>query len=171
MKTAFINKLLESEYSNIIRNTIVNSIPKINDSDVDDLVQEVYLDVLKKKKSIENHPDIQGWLCIATKYVIKRYWRSKSVDLVPLEFVDEIEDPTSFENIIEDNEYVKKLMVFINKSLSWADYEIFDFKCIKRLSNDQIAEILDIKRTAVDAKVTRLRKKLKNIIKSFDDKY
>ena len=163
-----MDKLLEPEYFNVIRNTIISSVPKVNESDIDDLIQDVYLDILKKEKTVEKHPDIHGWLCNATKFVIKRYWRSKVAEFVFVGFTEDIKDPTNYEEAVESNDYVKRLLEYIPTQLNFAEREIWELKCLKRLSNYVIAEKLGVKRTAVDARVTRLRKKLKNVIKKFE---
>lgn len=171
MEQSFIAKLFdEKEYHDIVRNTILSLVPKINDADLEDCVMEVYLDALKKQKKLEKHPDIKGWLNLATKFVVKRFIKSRVADSMnTVDLIDEVEDPMRFEDLVDGSEFVKDLLNFIPKHLKSVERELFQLKCVERLPNDKIAEIMNFKRKTVDVKVTRLREKIRNIKEIFEN--
>lgn len=161
----------EKEYRDVVRNTILGCIYKISDEDLEDCFMNVYMDVVKKQAKLEKHPDIYGWLAKATQIEMKRFLKDKFADsLHSTELTDDMvfEDPLCIEELIEDSEFVKEFLEFINQNLKSEERELLQLKCIERCSNDKIAEIMNLKRKTVDVKVTRLRNKIRNIKKIFD---
>jgi RNA polymerase sigma factor (sigma-70 family) len=160
----FTNK----EYSDIVRNTIISSVSSICDADIDDCVMEVCLIAVKKQKELEKHPDVCGWLNLTTNNVVKRFLAQRFDYVSDTEFLESIEDPSRLEVSLEDRERIVELRAFIDKNLKSVERELFDLKFRRRLSNDKIAKTMNIKRKTADARVTRLREKVKKILKSFE---
>ena len=49
-------KLFSQKYYKIVENTIRYSIPKVLEADYEDLIQEVYLDIVSKEEKVESTP-------------------------------------------------------------------------------------------------------------------
>jgi RNA polymerase sigma factor (sigma-70 family) len=148
-----------------VRNTILGLI-KINSIDLDDCVANVYAVAWKKRAILEKHPDIEGWLAKAAQLEVKRFLKEKSIELMYITelTVDmEFQDPMCIEDIIEDKDFVERFLAFINDNFNYKERELFRLKCIEQKSNDEIAEILEVKRKNVDVRITRLREKIRNL--------
>ena len=166
MSQEFIEKIfIEPKYLEIVKGTIITMTGKISDSDLDDCVSEVYLIALKNKSSIEKHPDINGWLNLTAKNVAKRFKSNRFIELIyQTDPSDDVADPARFEETLEDEERYKELLTILRESLKSIEYELYELKYVKNHSNEKIAEILKIKRRAVDKRIERLQEKIKHII-------
>jgi RNA polymerase sigma factor (sigma-70 family) len=169
----FAEKLFtEKEYRDVVRNTILGCIPQISDEDLDDCFMNVFTIVVKKQVKLENHPDIHGWLAKTTQFEMKHFIRNKIADnLHTTEITDDMEfvDSMCIESLVESNEFVRDFMEFIKNNLKSAECELLQLKCIERRSNEEIAKIMDIKRKTVDVRITRLREKIRNLKKIFNN--
>ena len=138
---------------------------KIDNSDLDDCISEVYLIALKNKNKLEKHPDVKGWLNLTAKNVAKRFIKSRFIELAY--HIKQSEDeiaPTRFEETLENEERYEELMVILQKSLKSVEYKLYELKFTKNYSNEKIAEMLNIKRRTVDKRIERLRDKIRHII-------
>jgi len=163
---AFIEMIVkESEYFSIIKNTIISAAPKINDNDLDDCISEVYVAILQQD-NLDKHPNFKGWLYIASQNVAKRYMKKQTIERINLlNITDDFTDPTKFEEVIESKEQNRELLSLLLKKLTSSEYRLFELRFLKRKSNQEIADIIGIKKASVETKVIRLRKKIKNILK------
>ena len=116
-------------------------------------------------------PNIEGWLCNATKFVLKRYWRDKVRMYITEDDADELlailPDSFDFPTELEDEDYTRWLLTEIPKCLSFDDRDLFELKVHKKFTNEEISQKLGQKRTTIDKRVTRMRKKIEKILENF----
>jgi len=165
MDGRFIEMLYnEQEYYNIVKQTILYMLPGIGNHDFNDCVSEVYLTALKAK-NLEKHPNIKGWLNITAKNISKRYKAKLAAD--SLLFSEKNIDKEIADNFtldVENREAYENILKKLSETLSKSDYRLFELKYIEGLSSREIADILGIKTDSADIKLTRLRKRIKNIL-------
>jgi len=165
MDGRFIEMLFkEEEYFNIVKQTILYMLPGIGNHDFNDCVSEVYLTALKAK-NLEKHPNIKGWLNITAKNISKRYKAKRAADSAV--FLDKNVDKTTVNDFIldvENREEYENILKKLSETLSKSDYRLFELKYKEGLSSREISDILGIKVDSADIKLTRLRKRIKNIL-------
>lgn len=133
-----------------------------NTSDVQDILQEVFL--LAVKKDISTHPNPEGWLIKATVNVCKEYVRAskrheRRANKRMQQNITHTPPPTS--NLSED---IVDVRMLIECTFSKSDQELIEQYCFLELSVEQIAQQLKISENAVRIRIHRIRNKLKDIL-------
>ena len=167
-KNHFLNTLyLENRTSLAL---FINSlIYSKNCNDVEDCLQEVFLIVIKKSKTdnIEAHPNIKGWLFTIAKNVVSRfnaaYMKARANASDSAELSEEDFSEQLMEDIIYSETNQEKLLSDMRNELSKSEREIFELR-LKKLSNKEIAEILNKSESTVKSTFSRLKPKLRKII-------
>jgi RNA polymerase sigma factor (sigma-70 family) len=130
----------------------------------------VFLIVIRKSKTahIENHPNIKGWLFAIAKNVARKfnaaYMKAKgqSAD-IDIELSEDDFTEQLLEDIIYDETNQEKLLDDMRSELTVNEREIFELR-LKKLSNKEIAEVLNKSESTVKSTYSRLKPKLKKII-------
>lgn len=165
MSKEFIDKLYRnSEYYNLVKHTIIKNVGSINDNDLIDCIDEVFLKALKQK-NLEDHSNIAGWLHLTSKHIAKQFKTKYDNDNRMLTELDENIPSTS--NFIEDLEYEELAKIFFKdlpKKLSKSEYKFFELKYIKKYTNKEISIILGLTEEYVNVKCTRLKNKIVNFL-------
>jgi RNA polymerase sigma factor (sigma-70 family) len=157
----FIEKIYrESEYYDIVKNTIIRIIKGINAYDLDDCISDVYETALRKK-NLEEHPNIHGWLSITAKNVAMRYLKKKSFTRITIPIDDnQLGEKYNFSN----DEHLNELLNVLKETLKTSEYKLFYLKFVERRSNEELAGLLRIKPDSIIRKVHRLKEKIKKIL-------
>jgi RNA polymerase sigma factor (sigma-70 family) len=164
MNKDFADKIYRGEYFNLVRNTIILVVRDINPNDLKDCISEVYL-VAMQKKDLDKHPNIHGWLAKTAKNVAKNYKKKRAAQKSRNAILfKESTDPVRSEELIEMQEQDKEFLDFLEESLKPTEFALYKLKYAEYRTNEKIAEIIGIKKHSVDVKLTRLNKKLKNIL-------
>ena len=166
MKNDFIEMLYdEAEYYDIVKYTILIKMKAhggISDFDLQDCISEVFVEAMKKRHELEAHPSPKAWLNLTAKNIAKRYIKRRIIEGM-LFYGNGSVIP---ELINADDEYHKLCFEFfdtLKTTLNPTDYKLYDMKFNQKLSNAEIADVLKKNKHSVDMKLTRLKKKIKNI--------
>lgn len=151
----YLEKNKVSEYMNSFHGAVFRlafSYVK-NRADAEDISQEVFLKLYLSEKVFPSPDDAKAWLMRVTinlsKDMLKSRWRKKREELSEdIPFVSETE------NVLLDS--IKKLEPKYSAVIHLFYYEGYSVK--------EIAEICRITPTAVTSRLSRARKKLKNLI-------
>jgi RNA polymerase sigma-70 factor (ECF subfamily) len=139
----------------------------VRKQDIEDCFNEVVRVALEKDEDLEAHPNIRAWLTVTARNIADNFLVKQSAIInstIVLSEGIEITDPTRFEENIEIAEQEKGFLEFLKRTLTGADYELYVFKFIEYRSNLEIAALLREKKDTINKRVTRLKKKLKNIL-------
>ena len=155
-----LKKAYSSYYSSVYKFCL--SRLKFDRDYVEDCVQEIFIVLYKKYLSGENVEYPHAFLMkTASNLVKKRYNELVGREEVNLEEVEEIlthsvdiDDRLSFE------EYTK----MISDALNNTDKDIFALRYIQGFKIEEIANILDMSVANVTTRLSRMRKKLKEIL-------
>lgn len=135
------------------------------------LTQEVFLFFQEKCDMLDDNL-IRRWLFVVAKNKAKELYRQKkldssqvSIDSSLLEIAD-----NDFEKIFEEqlpdiDEEIQKYVSIIIKALSKQDRDLYRKIYIEKKSHKEIADELNLKENTVSARSSRLKKKIKRIIK------
>ena len=127
-----------------------------NKHDAEDICQSVFVKLLSRKKPLEIGKE-KAWLltCAANacKDHLKSFWRKNTVELD--------------ETIAFTSETSKELWAVVN-SLSPKYRIVVHLYYYEGYSQDEIAEILKISRTAVQTRMSRAREQLKEVLKEYE---
>lgn len=127
-----------------------------NRHDAEDICQSVFVKLLSHKKPLESGKE-KAWLltCAANacKDHLKSFWRKNTVELD--------------ETIAFTSETSKELWEVVN-SLSPKYRIVVHLYYYEGYSQDEIAEILKISRTAVQTRMSRAREQLKEVLKEYE---
>lgn len=155
----------ESEYYDVVRSTILHMVKSgINKFDLDDCISEVYLTALRKRRELEKHPNIHGWLASTSRIIAKRYMKSKMIESM---LISDAYDNYrgSRNNSDEEQRLYNELLDLLKRELKRSEYQLFTLKFIEKIPTAEIAAIIGIKPHSVESRVTRLKAKIKNILK------
>ncbi len=127
-----------------------------NHDDSEDIVQNVFMKLWNGKNDFENDEHIKNWLtavCVnESKNCLKSYFRKNTTDL------DSACDLYSF-----DRQSDLDLFTAVMK-LPKTDRVVIHLFYYEELSIKQIADLLDVKETAVGTRLHRARSKLKEML-------
>jgi len=162
----FIEKIYtESEYYDIVKNTIIRMVDGVSVYDLEDCINDVY-EIALRKKNLEKHPNIHGWLSNTAKNIAKRYLRKKAFSRIAIPMSDiKSGSQSDFEPMMEDDKYFEELLIILSKNLKVSEYTLFKLKFIEQRPNKELAEIMRIKQDSVGKKVSRLKEKIRNILR------
>ena len=166
MDKEFMSKIyIESEYYDIVKNTIIRAVDNISIHDLEDCISDVY-EVALRKKNLEKHPNIHGWLNKTAKLVAMQHLRKCVFHrmTVSMNDVDPGKLPSTIADLKDDQHYNELLMI-LAKRLKISENKLFKLKFIENCSNNELAELLRIKPRSVSKRISRLREKIKNILR------
>ena len=136
-----------------------------NTSDVQDILQEVFL--LAKEKEINKHPSPEGWLMIATRnlcgnYIQAAYRSSAKQQRYEREnLVQNLNNMQMFSGHHADETKISDMMITLEQSLKPEDWKCLRLYCIEDKPAEKIAQELGISESAVRVKICRLRMRVK----------
>ncbi|WP_458785131.1 RNA polymerase sigma factor [Vallitalea sediminicola] len=125
-----------------------------NNSDADDIFQEVFLRYLKKQPQFENEEHRKAWLIRVTINCTKKFWASSW-----LKKTAPLDENITFE-FSEENDLNYEL-----QKLSRKYRTVIHLFYYEDLSIAEISEILKQKPSTIRTQLTRARRKLKEILK------
>jgi RNA polymerase sigma-70 factor, ECF subfamily len=133
--------------------------------DMDECVSEVFSEVWNKFDSYdEDRGSLKTWVLIISKYKALDYRRKLSKDIISVCCDDvEIASPRFVEDEII-SQYTKMEVIRAINSLGDIDKKIFMKKYFYYETSDTIAKSFNITREAVDNRLSRGRKKIKQIL-------
>lgn len=153
-------EIYEKTYSQVLKFVVINC---YNFNDVNDIIQDTYIEFLNKIKKGLEIEKIESYLCGISKNIIKRYYFNKrrlvlvqDTD-IDMEIKDNIDLETDFitqENAKEIWNYVSKKDVTIAK--------VFYLYFVLDLKISDISKELDISESNVKHKLYRTIKELKS---------
>ena len=134
-----------------------------NADDIDDILQDICVRVIKKIRSLRQPERFRPWLAILARRQALRYRQQKAQrqSMIHTELEElELDNESSqlFENIEQKEQY--QLILSAVKSLPEKYRQVFILEHIEDLTYKQIAEILDIPITTVQIRLVRARRML-----------
>ncbi|WP_433747518.1 sigma-70 family RNA polymerase sigma factor [Falsibacillus pallidus] len=132
---------------------------------VDDCINEVFLEVWKNSHQFNGEvEDFKKWIGVITKYRAIDFYRVYEKKAAREEELDEVESlAANRQNDLLVQEQRNELLFELSK-LDEVDREIFMMKYYVGLSNGEIAESLQLTKSAVDNRLYRGKKKLAKTI-------
>ncbi|RDI37257.1 sigma-70 family RNA polymerase sigma factor [Falsibacillus pallidus] len=132
---------------------------------VDDCINEVFLEVWKNSHQFNGEvEDFKKWIGVITKYRAIDFYRVYEKQAAREEELDEVESiADNRHNDLLEREKRNELLFELSK-LDEVDREIFMMKYYVGLSNGEIAESLQLTKSAVDNRLYRGKKKLARTI-------
>jgi RNA polymerase sigma-70 factor (ECF subfamily) len=130
--------------------------------DAEDLVQEVFLTIWRKHKKIKEEHSFQSYLFTITFNAIKKYFRKKGVEKKQLDLFLKSKS-TSSNNVlskVEFNDLTDQVEKIID-TFPERRKEIFRLSRESHLSNQEIADKLDITKKTVENHITTSLKDLR----------
>lgn len=132
-----------------------------------DILQNLAVNTLRKLDNIvfEGKGAFFSWLSIAAEYERRKFYREKNK--VPSIHIDdksvgEPPDDLNLASLVESNIIIYE----IYHQLRLKEQTLFELRLIKHLPYSEIAEITGKREEAIMTAVSRLRKKLQNILKN-----
>jgi RNA polymerase sigma-70 factor (ECF subfamily) len=130
---------------------------KVNiESDIDDIIQEVFIKLWTNNQKINDKDKILKWLFSVARYTVADYYRRKKGSTISIESLN---DNIPTELSLENNEESKKLIPIIN-SLPNKNKNILLLSEIYGLPHKEIAQQFDLTISCVKTRVVRARKLL-----------
>lgn len=136
-------------------------------SDVDDVVQDVFVDVLRNLRRFNGHSSFVTWL---TRIAINRCRSHQRKQWVRLGFLRRLRSETVSQAIpaetdsADQQETTKQVHAAI-RQLKPRDREVIVLRYLEEQSPEEIAATLGITRGAVDVRLLRAKERLEKILK------
>lgn len=158
-----IDYVIES-FGPLVKGIVTQVLYKLKDSGaVDECMSDVFMAVWQNSSKFQGeNKDFKKWIACVAKFKAIDYYRK----LTKTPFTEAIEDvvvknPINTEEDFLSIENEKQLKTLI-ENLEETNKKIFIMKFFLGLSSDKIGEKLNLTRTAVDNRILRERKKLKD---------
>ena len=160
-----VNINFYEKYNPQIRAIVARILNNANQSqDIDDCVNTVFLGLMEKLQQYnETRGSMGAFVAIITRSVALDYCKrnkGKLGELIGDENIDFLSEPLEFDNEIEFNMLIEN----IHGKLSEKENILFTMRFILFYSPEEIAKTLKITRNAVDIRVNRLKKKIRNFL-------
>lgn len=152
---------LVKKYTKITIGLVYSSIGRVQD--VEDLVQEVFLEAQKSVKQIRNPDSFSSWLYKITQRVCNRWLREHRKAPTNLEVPEEIQSPQPSE--VEGDVAAHQIRETID-GMPTLLREVVYLRYFQNLSYDKMGELLGISPSAVNARLMKARRLLKSRISS-----
>ncbi|MFD1019778.1 RNA polymerase sigma factor [Thalassobacillus hwangdonensis] len=125
---------------------------------IDDLIQDVFLSILKKPEVFSGIKNIEAWFIQAAKYKFIDHTRKKKEVLLSNDrFFHELKHDSFVEESVQVNEEVEKLLKQLNKE----DREYVIAKYYYGLTYAEIGQLADKSPAAIKIRIHRTKKRLK----------
>jgi len=132
--------------------------------DIDDCVNIVYLDLMEKLRQYnETRGSMGAFVTIVTRSTALDYCRSslrRANELVGDDKLDFLANPLAYEDEVEFNLLVESILNKLNKK----ERVLFTMRYISFYTPEEIAKAMNIRRSAVDMRVNRLKSKVKKLL-------
>jgi len=160
-----VNNSFYQKYNNQIRIIVTKILNAANQfNDIEDCVNTVYLDLMEKLQQYnETRGSMSAFVTVIARSTALSYCRSnmrKPAELIGNDKIDLITEPVEFEDEIE----FKMLVESILAKLKQKERDLFAMRYILYYSSEETAKALNISRNAVDVRVNRLKRKIKNFL-------
>ena len=154
------------QYSRSVYSIVHNILrPLGTKEDIEECVSEIFTEVWNRCDSYsKERGSIKTWILIIAKYKALDFRRKVSKNIMSICY-DDIE--ISSHNVLEDeiiNRNTHKVVIEVINSLNDIDRQIFIKKYFYYENSEEIAKSLNISREAVDNRLSRGRKKIKQIL-------
>jgi len=173
MNNSFIEKIYQEHYG-LIKLVVKNSIHSPNSDDITSCVQDVFV-IAMRKQGLEEHINIKGWLLKTAKNVVNTFNRQKairekycdfSIDLDKVEFITADFSDLLVDQINSERLSGLNLNQIILESLSQNERDFYTLLYLKKLNIKEIGRILNISEGAALTRRTRLKEKIKKVLKN-----
>ena len=160
-----VNHSFYEKYNPQIRAIVTRILNNANQSqNIDDCVSTVFLGLMEKLQQYnETRGSMAAFVAIITRSAALDYCRSnknKLGELIGDDNIDFLSEPLEFDSETEFNMLIES----IHKKLNEKENILFTMRFILFYSPEEIAKTFIITRNAVDMRVNRLKKKIKNFL-------
>lgn len=138
--------------------------------DLEDMMSDAYIAMYKKRKKLIVHPNINGWLIVALKYIIlkrMRKWARNRDALIKLKNEVEIQNQARKADL--DFENAEDVYILI-QTLGSENYELLRAYHVDGVSIEELARRCGKSVGATYMKISRLRRRGYDILNSTDFK-
>ena len=165
MENNKIDNNFYEKYHSQIRAVVARILRSANQiSDVDDCVSIVFLELMEKLQQYsETRGSMGAFVTVISRSAALNYIKSnsrKNIELIGDEKLDFLAFPIEYQNEVEYNLLVESIIAKLNKDESL----LFTMRYLYSYTPEEIARVLNIKRSAVDMRTNRLKTKIKNFL-------
>ena len=160
-----INNSFYEKYNPQIRATVARILKYAGKvQDIDDCVNVVYLELMEKLQQYnETRGTLGAFVAVIARSAALNYCKSsmrRTSELVGDDKLDFLANPVEYEGEVEFKLLVENILEKLNKK----ERLLFTMRYIYFYSPEEIAKAMQIKRSAVDMRVNRLKKKIKDFL-------
>ena len=160
-----INNSFYEKYNPQIRGIVTRILNNANQAqDIDDCVNSVFLELMERLQQYnETRGSMAAFVAIITRSAALNYCKSnrrKLGELIGDDNIDFLCEPLEFESGIEFEMLVKSIVTKLNEK----ETVLFTMRFIFFYSPEEIAKAMGTNRNAVDVRLNRLKKKIKNFL-------
>ena len=160
-----VNNNFYIKHNLLIRKIVTRILHNAGQSqDIDDCVNTVFLELMEKLQQYnETRGSMGAFVAIIARSTALDYCRSnvrKAAELIGDDNIDFLTESVEFESEVEFQMLVKSILAKLNEQ----ENVLFTFRFILHYSAEEIAKALNIRRNAVEVRINRLKKKIRNYL-------
>ncbi|MCL2813028.1 MAG: sigma-70 family RNA polymerase sigma factor [Oscillospiraceae bacterium] len=162
-----VNNGFYEKYNQIIRAIVTNILKYTNQAqEIDDCVNTVFVSLMEKLQQYnETRGSMTAFVIIIARSAALDFRRAgfrNTGELIGDENIDFMAEPMSFEKEVEFKMFLENMVL---KKLTAQERRLYTMKYVLYDPTEEIAKCFNIDRNAVDARVHRLKNKIKNLLK------
>jgi RNA polymerase sigma-70 factor (family 1) len=131
-----------------------------NEADAEDIVQELFIDLWNRRATLAID-NLGGYLFIATRYGIAKKLTKRPLQKRHIQLFETIQDKANLGSSVETDDLIHFVRGKINK-LPHRCREVFELSRFEQLSNNEIAEKLEISSSTVENQINKALKILRD---------
>lgn len=154
---AFFEELYKSEYENIkkyVRRMITDN------NSVEDIVQETFFEAYRKKKVLQTHPNVAGWLRITAKNKIMKWEEKQRKYSLDFDFL--LDNAAEEERGNVDEYRMVEALSTVRRILSEEDLELLRCYYEYGYTSQEMAKKLGVSETCFKVRILRMKQKIRN---------
>jgi len=161
-----VNNSFYEKYNPQIRAIVARILTYANQTgDIDDCVNTVYLDLIERLQQYnDTRGSLSAFVAVIARSAALNYCKSntrRNSELVGDEKLDFLAGPMEVENKLEFELLVKSIKEKLNEHES----VLFTMRYIYYYSPEEIAKAFSVRRNTVDKRLSRLKSKVRNLLK------
>jgi RNA polymerase sigma-70 factor, ECF subfamily len=163
------DKITETEFAKVIYDNqeLIIKVCNIycrNQSDIDDLFQDITINLWKGLPSFKGNSKLSTWIYrVSINTAISKFRKKRKLTFVGLDNVQELKDASVHEHELDKENSIRALYYGIDR-LNPVEKAII-LLYLEDKSYDEIADIVGISKSNVSVRLVRVKRKLETIIK------
>ncbi|WP_379141359.1 RNA polymerase sigma factor [Paenibacillus sp. sgz500992] len=138
---------------------------------VEECTQNTFLEARKQIERLQNHPNVEGWLYVTARNLVRNSYRSMYIkrrhEIVLDDGMQFFSDDDELAACLEDTYEIDELSEKVLSGLNESEYQLYNDYFRNQLPVQELVDKYHISNTAVTTRIYRVKKKITNNIRDY----